>query len=101
MSQTQLTSEERFRLRALYFQLLKLRLTPSEINDAKQRQEERIKKIIAENPGEKIYRWGYDTGFYGTVNQMATYCANIMVRGVDKSKIFPIYDWDGNLLWPT
>lgn len=37
---------------------------------------------------------------YMTVQQEANYIAHCMVQGIDKSKIVPIYDWDGNLLWP-
>lgn len=35
-----------------------------------------------------------------TIKQETNYIAHCMVEGVDKSKIVPIYDWDGNLLWP-
>lgn len=61
-------------------------------------------KIIERNHGKDVYnvqptRRGETLGL--TLEQEANYIAHCMVQGVDKSKIVPIYDWDGNLLWPT
>lgn len=62
-----------------------------------------LKDLKNRHKGEELYDWamrGSDHERIFTVQQMANYAANVMVRGVDRSKIVPIYDWDGNLLWP-
>jgi len=53
------------------------------------------------NPEETKYYVAGKREIALTIRQEANYIAHCMVAGVDKSKIVPIYDWDGNLLWPT
>lgn len=54
-----------------------------------------------DNKPKKYLVAGRDEKLFMTLNQEANYIAHCMVKGIDKSKIVPIYDWDGNLLWPT
>lgn len=67
------------------------------------KQVEIYKKLLQKNDGGNLYQVGHGKhGYiYLTLEQEANYIANCMIEGVDKSKIVPIYDWDGNLLWPT
>jgi hypothetical protein len=52
--------------------------------------------------GERLYNFYGHNGpeLFLSHRQASNYIAHCMVQGVDKSKIVPIYDWDGNLLWP-
>lgn len=59
-----------------------------------------LKNMIAKESEEDLYKVD-DRPIYLTILQESNYVAHCMVQGVDKSKIVPIYDWDGNLLWPT
>lgn len=65
-------------------------------------QIEKYKKLLKRSRGENLYLVGgpRDKGLYLTLRQEANYIAHCMVKGVDKSKIVPVYDWDGKLLWP-
>ena len=61
------------------------------------------KRTLHKHNGEDLYEAAGSVdsrGLYLTLRQEANYIAHCMVQGVDKSKIVPIYDWDGNLLWP-
>ena len=50
---------------------------------------------------EKYLVAGKNSKLRITIQQEKNYIAHCMTQGVDKSKIVPIYDWDGKLLWPT
>lgn len=65
------------------------------------KSESLVKNPNAES-GEKVYANRSKDGkkIYLTLEQEVNYIAHCMVKGIDKSKIVPIYDWDGNLLWP-
>lgn len=61
------------------------------------------KKMLDRRHREDLYQtndYHSKNDLYLTLQQEANYIAHCMVQGVDKSKIVPIYDWDGNLLWP-
>lgn len=61
------------------------------------------KKMLSRRHGEDIYKtndFHSEKDLYLSIEQEKNYIAHCMVQGVDKSKIVPIYDWDGNLLWP-
>lgn len=81
--------------------------TPEQMNDPDyvQASISQLERKLQENNGEDLYKAIrgdlLDTDEYFTMSQLASCISNWMVRGVDKSKIVPIYDWDGNLLWPT
>lgn len=64
----------------------------------------RAKQKLARNNDQDLYEVAggsyREKELYLTLRQQANYIAHCMARGVDKSKIVPIYDWDGNLLWP-
>lgn len=65
----------------------------------------KYEKILTRSRDEDLYEVARtdEEGkeIYLSLRQEANYIAHCMVSGVDKSKIVPIYDWDGNLLWPT
>jgi len=62
----------------------------------------KFEQLLSKSQGEDLYAVGgtHENERYMTIRQEANYIAHCMVRGVDKSKIVPVYDWDGNLLWP-
>lgn len=65
----------------------------------------KLEELQHKNRGDQLYNWSYDATTSDrlrlfTKNEMVNYLANTMVTGVDRSKIIPIFDWDGNMLWP-
>jgi len=80
-------------------------LNPDEEQDLLDKKQ-KLERLIKKAGEEDIYDFSSmeninGKGLFLTPNHAARYIAHCEVQGVDKSKIVPIYDWDGNLLWPT
>lgn len=104
ISNRQISKAKERVLKYYYFKMLKDMLTDDDKADIVRKEIKALKKIKKDHSGETVFAWGgydrYDRAGMLTVQEAANYCANAMATGVDKSKIVPIYDREGHLLWP-
>ena len=78
----------------------------AEVEEEIEKEIEKIQSRASKTNGDELYNFSNaqnedPNGVFLTVVQCTNYISRCMVQGVDKSKIVPIYDWDGKLLWPT
>lgn len=84
-------------------QFMNEHLTSEQIEGCILERIKRLERLRQRAGGKEIFDasgLGAEEGLFLTHEQCANYIAHCMVQGIDKSKIVPIYDWDGNLLWP-
>lgn len=95
----QASNEDLTALRYFYFKMIVEQLNADDLQRILDDQIRDLESLKSAHPNESLYSFNSVENYF-TKQEAVNYCANIMVQGIDKSKILPIYDRDGNLLWP-